>query len=124
MSARPRVLTKCVAHKYAGPCERIVEVSDGPTGLGCLIAISRTGPTNLHVSVYRRDVGVSVSAAEPEGAPELYRARFSAALHHWIVERVPPRADQELSAIVHAGERAAKLMAAAMNEAAAAGGAA
>ena len=57
--SKPSVETRCVANNYAGPNERIVEVSS--SGGGCLIAFT-TGEDGkaLRIDVYRADQTVTV----------------------------------------------------------------
>lgn len=57
---KPAVLTKCVANAYTSSNERIIEVSDRETGLGCLISIRRLPNGNLSIEPYRGDAGVFV----------------------------------------------------------------
>lgn len=42
MKRRPSITTPCVADRYAGPQERIAEVSL-PDGRGCLISVAANG---------------------------------------------------------------------------------
>lgn len=67
---RPRITTRCVADHYASkPVERIAEVYDPETGLGCLIAIRRTGPASMSIDVYRMDEGIEVNASGQREKP-------------------------------------------------------
>ncbi|WP_431881925.1 hypothetical protein [Micromonospora chalcea] len=62
---KPRVTTNCVANGYAGPDERIVEVS-GQRGKGCLISIRNRPDGTVSIDVHRRDPEVVVNVADPE----------------------------------------------------------
>ena len=55
---KPRVVMTCVANRYAGPRERIVEFSH-PNG-GGLISFFACEDGNLLVQVYRQDDTVEV----------------------------------------------------------------
>lgn len=61
---RPRVLTRCVAHHYALPDERIIEFSH--KGVGGLISFQPRADGGLDVYVYRRDKAVRVRVQKPE----------------------------------------------------------
>lgn len=58
---KPKVITRCVANNYAGPFERIFELSNGK-GIGCLVSARNMPDGTLSVQVYRRDAGVTVDA--------------------------------------------------------------
>lgn len=64
---RPRISTPCVADRYTRGPERIAEVFDPETHLGCLIRVRRTDDNRLRIEVYRVDVGVDVRVSAPEG---------------------------------------------------------
>lgn len=78
-SKRPTVNTKCVAHHYAAPHERIVEFS-APNGQGGLIKLSYWADTGeCTVDLYRLDDGVSVRVEPfPGGAPIERKRRVAA----------------------------------------------
>lgn len=64
---RPRISTPCYADLYTRGAERIAEVFDPETRLGCLISVRRTDDNRLRIDVYRVDVGVDVRVSKPEG---------------------------------------------------------
>ena len=57
---RPRVETRCVADQYAAAGERIVEISGGSKGAGCLLALRFTEDGNIRLDVYRTEGQVEV----------------------------------------------------------------
>ena len=61
--SKPQITTNCVANHYAGPSERIIEISSGAGG--CLIGVAETreddGTPVLLVSVYSADASVRVT---------------------------------------------------------------
>lgn len=59
--ARPRVIIDCVASRYQGPDERIVEISHACGG--ALISIRATGSGRLVIDSYRLDDTVEVRAS-------------------------------------------------------------
>lgn len=69
---RPTVLTRCVADQYHAPHQRIIEISDRETGLGCLISLTRFGD-GLRIHVYRADSGVEISGSYAREAPRTPR---------------------------------------------------
>ncbi len=71
---KPRVITKCVASRYAGRNERIVEFSfpdtDGP--LGGLIRLYADDSGQCYLQLYRVDAAIRVSVqTEINGTPAL-----------------------------------------------------
>jgi hypothetical protein len=64
-----KVNTRSVASHYAGPRERIIEVSGSRNG--CLIAVRETDDGRLLVDVYRADQGVTVRG--PAAPPAAFR---------------------------------------------------
>ncbi|MEU2032807.1 hypothetical protein [Nocardia amamiensis] len=56
--ARPKVIIDCVASRYQGPDERIVEISHACAG--GLISIRATGSGRLVIDLYRLDDTVEV----------------------------------------------------------------
>ena len=68
--SKPRVLTNCVANRYTGPDERVVEFSDRDLNLGGLISLRRRDDGKLIVQLYRLDDDVMVTVeAGHEWAP-------------------------------------------------------
>jgi hypothetical protein len=73
MASKPKVNTNCVADRYAGTAEKIVEISS--PGGGCLISLQLRNVPNggghtLHVNVYNADETVSVTTpAHPTVRP-------------------------------------------------------
>lgn len=63
---RPRISTPCVADRYTRGPERIAEVFDPETQLGCLISARRMDDGTLRVEVYRIDKGIDVRVSTPE----------------------------------------------------------
>lgn len=67
MARRPSVNTRCVADAYHAANERIVEVFDPTTKVGCLISVRSLSDcedpaARLAIDVYRADPGVRVTA--------------------------------------------------------------
>jgi hypothetical protein len=62
---KPRVIKKCVAHRYAGPHERIVEFSDD-CGNGGLISLVQHEDGRMTVDVYRYGPRVEVRIGQPD----------------------------------------------------------
>ncbi len=63
--SRPRVIKKCVANRYAAPCERIVEFV-GSGGNGGLISLVQHEDGRMTVDVYRYGPRVEVRVGEPD----------------------------------------------------------
>lgn len=63
-SKRPRVITRCVADRYASQGERIVEFTF-PDGTGGLISLHSHGRNVL--SVYRVDPDIIITTPTKEG---------------------------------------------------------
>ncbi len=64
---RPQIKTPCVADHYTSGPERIAEVFDPETKLGCLVSVRRLDDGTVHVSVYRIGAGVRVSVSKEIG---------------------------------------------------------
>lgn len=64
---KPKVITRCVANNYAGPFERIIELSNDK-GIGCLVSVRNMPDGTMSVQVYRRDAGVTVDVSAVDGA--------------------------------------------------------
>ena len=60
---KPKVNTRCVADRYAGPSEKIIEVT-GQDGIGCLISIWNRDDGAVSVHVHRRDRGLIASVED------------------------------------------------------------
>lgn len=53
---KPRVTTRCVANRYSGKNERIIEFGAGTKGAGGLISFKYDPDTDeIHVDVYRME---------------------------------------------------------------------
>lgn len=63
--SRPRVTVKCVAQRYAGPDERIIEFTDPKLNKGGLIRFWRADDGTLRLDIYRCDPGVVVQPPIP-----------------------------------------------------------
>lgn len=64
MRRKPRVNVNCVASRYAGPNERIVEYSNGKSG--GLISLVTLDDGTLRVELYRHDAEVSIVVGQGE----------------------------------------------------------
>lgn len=71
---RPTVTVYCVAQRYAGPEERIIEFSF-PDGSGGLIKFGSAHPEGRpnHIDVYRVDKGVVLTCGEVDRPPDVQR---------------------------------------------------
>lgn len=63
MRKKVRVISPCVADRYAGPRERIVEFS-GSEGKGGLISIREDERGQIVIEVYRADKGVFIRVGD------------------------------------------------------------
>lgn len=59
---KPSIKTRCIAENYAAEGERIAEIWDPNTRLGCLVSV-RTFNGETIVELYRADPGVVVRVA-------------------------------------------------------------
>lgn len=64
--AKPRVNTSCVAGRYAGTRERIVEFGGDTADQGGLIAFRITDDGKMRVEIYRQGKDVEVSVGKVE----------------------------------------------------------
>ena len=65
---KPRVITQCVANRYAGPNERIIEFSGESPDHGGLISFSITDDGRMIVDIYRQGAKVDVRIGKPDEA--------------------------------------------------------
>lgn len=63
---KPKVTVNCVASRYAGHNERIIEFSGNNTNQGGLISLSFTDDGKVRVDVYRQGSDVVVNVGKPE----------------------------------------------------------